>query len=87
MMKIMMRMNIFLSITLFLFLINHALSLPLCTDLSAPVTPKTPLAFCNYNGSSCCDSTDDSNIKKQFESMNISQPACASVLKSILCSV
>ncbi|KAF5792760.1 putative quinoprotein glucose dehydrogenase (PQQ, quinone) [Helianthus annuus] len=84
----MMKMNILLllSLTLFLLLISPALSLPLCTDLSAPVTHKTPLTFCNYNGSSCCDSTDDSNIRKQFESMNVSQPACASVLKSILCS-
>ncbi|XP_035838495.1 HIPL1 protein-like isoform X2 [Helianthus annuus] len=82
----MMKMNILLlSGTLFLLLINPALSLPLCTDLIAPVTHKTPPTFCNYNGSSCCDSTDNSNIRKQFESMNVSQPACASVLKSILC--
>ncbi|XP_022008857.1 HIPL1 protein isoform X1 [Helianthus annuus] len=83
----MMKMNILLlSVTLFLLLINPALSLPLCIDLSAPVTHKTPPTFCNYNGSSRCDSTDNSNIRKQFESMNVSQPACASVLKSILCS-
>ncbi|XP_076943232.1 HIPL1 protein-like [Bidens hawaiensis] len=82
----MMSTNIFLSITLFLLIINPALSLSLCTNSKAPLTPKTPLVFCNYNGSSCCDSTDDSNIKKQFDSLNISQPACASVLKSILCS-
>ncbi|KAI3726920.1 hypothetical protein L1987_66727 [Smallanthus sonchifolius] len=85
---LMMKMNIFFFfyVTLFQLLINPALSLPLCTDSNAPHTPKTPLVFCNYNGSSCCDSTDDSNIQKQFESMNVSQPACASVLKSILCS-
>ncbi|CAH1422534.1 unnamed protein product [Lactuca virosa] len=74
---------IFISVTL---LITHALSLPLCTDSSAPLKPKTPLVFCNYNGSSCCDSIQDTNIQKQFVSINISQPACASLLKSILCS-
>ncbi|KAK9066519.1 hypothetical protein SSX86_013842 [Deinandra increscens subsp. villosa] len=79
-------MNIFFYVTLFQLLINSAVSLPLCTNSNAPVTPKTPLVFCSYNGSSCCDSTDDSNIRKQFESMNVSQPACASVIKSILCS-
>ncbi|KAL4583993.1 hypothetical protein LXL04_008581 [Taraxacum kok-saghyz] len=51
-----------------------------------PLPPKTPLVFCNYNGSSCCDSNQDSKIQKQFESMAVSQPACASLLKSILCS-
>ncbi|KAL8250455.1 hypothetical protein R6Q59_034148 [Mikania micrantha] len=80
-------MNIFFfSVTLFHLLINPALSLPLCTDSTAPLPSKTPLVFCNYNGSSCCDSSVDSKIQKQFESMNVSQPACASVLKSILCS-
>ncbi|KAI3521711.1 hypothetical protein L1887_11183 [Cichorium endivia] len=76
----------FLCVTLLQFFINPAVSLPLCTDSRAPLPPKTPLVFCNYNGSSCCDSVDDSNIRKQFESMNVSQPACASLLKSILCS-
>ncbi|KVH80797.1 Glucose/Sorbosone dehydrogenase [Cynara cardunculus var. scolymus] len=76
------------SLTFLQFLLfNPALSLPLCTDSRAPIKPKTPLAFCPYNHSSCCDSIQDSNIQKQFESMNVSQPGCASVLKSILCSL
>ncbi|CAI9265265.1 unnamed protein product [Lactuca saligna] len=79
-------MNIFIFFISVTLLITHALSLPLCTDSSAPLKPKTPLVFCNYNGSSCCDSVQDKNIQKQFESMNVSQPACASLLKSILCS-
>ncbi|KVI06366.1 Glucose/Sorbosone dehydrogenase [Cynara cardunculus var. scolymus] len=62
-----------------------------CNDLhlfmaGTPVRPKTPLVFCGYNGSSCCDSIQDSNIQKQFEAMNVSQSDCASLLKSILCS-
>ncbi|XP_023768230.1 HIPL1 protein [Lactuca sativa] len=77
---------IFYFLSLLLFLINPALSLPLCTDSRAPLTPKTPLAFCSYNESSCCNSTQDLNIQKQFESLNVSQPPCASLLKSILCS-
>ncbi|KAI3736755.1 hypothetical protein L2E82_26740 [Cichorium intybus] len=77
---------IFYSLSLLQFLIHPSLSLPLCTDSRAPLTPKTPLAFCSYNESSCCNSTQDLNIQKQFESLNISQPTCASLLKSILCS-
>ncbi|XP_071710534.1 HIPL1 protein-like [Rutidosis leptorrhynchoides] len=83
---IMMMNVIFCFITLCHLVINPAHSLPLCTDSRAPLPPKTPLAFCKYNGSSCCDSIEDLNIKKQFESMSVSQPACASILKSILCS-
>ncbi|XP_024969007.1 HIPL1 protein-like isoform X2 [Cynara cardunculus var. scolymus] len=71
---------------LLLLLVTPALSLPLCTDSRTPVRPKTPLVFCGYNGSSCCDSIQDSNIQKQFEAMNVSQSDCASLLKSILCS-
>ncbi|PWA77488.1 catalytic domain-containing protein [Artemisia annua] len=86
MMNINMLKIIVLAATLLQLFSNPAYSLPLCTDSSAPLTPKTPLLFCKYNGSSCCDSVQDSNIQKQFESMNVSQPACASLLKSILCS-
>ncbi|KAL8042143.1 hypothetical protein ABFX02_09G032200 [Erythranthe guttata] len=61
-------------------------ALPLCTDSRAPFTPTSPLQFCPYNGTTCCNYTDDLSLKKQFSSMNISNPACASVLKSILCA-
>nr|DAD34765.1 TPA_asm: hypothetical protein HUJ06_005405 [Nelumbo nucifera] len=60
---------------------------PLCTDSKAPVTPKTPLAFCPYSGNVCCDSAKDLELQKQFQAMNISDPACSSILKSIVCSV
>ncbi|KAK2979745.1 hypothetical protein RJ640_012665, partial [Escallonia rubra] len=52
----------------------------------APAIPKKPLAFCPYNGSVCCDSAKDLQLQKQFEAMNISDAACASALKSILCA-
>ncbi|KAJ6816151.1 HIPL1 protein-like [Iris pallida] len=61
-------------------------ALPLCTDSSAPVTLKAPLPFCPYNGSSCCSSATDSSIQNQFKSMNISDAACASLVKSVLCT-
>ncbi|XP_010255902.1 PREDICTED: HIPL1 protein-like isoform X1 [Nelumbo nucifera] len=60
---------------------------PLCTDSKAPVTPKTPLAFCPYSGNVCCDSAKDLELQKQFQAMNISDPACSSILKSIVCSI
>lgn len=54
----------------------------------APFTQKSPLSFCQYNGSVCCNSTDDLLLKKQFEAMNVSDfPGCGSVIKSVLCSV
>jgi len=53
----------------------------------APVTLKVHLAFCGYNGSSCCSAADDSAIQKQFKSMNISDAPCASLVQSILCAV
>ncbi|XP_071714391.1 HIPL1 protein-like [Rutidosis leptorrhynchoides] len=77
---------IFFSYFTLRILINPVLSLPLCTDSRSPFKPKTPLVFCSYNESSCCDSIEDSNIQKQFLAINVSQPGCASLLKSILCS-
>ncbi|CAD5172082.1 unnamed protein product [Musa acuminata subsp. malaccensis] len=71
---------------LFLFLLPHSLALQLCTDSMAPTTLKAPLSFCAYDGSSCCNSTDDAALRKQFQSMNISDAACAAVMKSILCA-
>jgi len=53
----------------------------------APFTLNKTLEFCPYNGSSCCNSTEDAQIQKQFQVNNVSDPGCASVLKSILCAV
>ncbi|KAJ6793564.1 HIPL1 protein-like [Iris pallida] len=74
------------SILFFFFLIlPYSFGLQLCTDSRAPITLKTPLKFCSYSGSSCCNATDDSAIQKQFESMDISDTSCASLVQSILC--
>ncbi|TYI35625.1 hypothetical protein ES332_A03G089100v1 [Gossypium tomentosum] len=70
----------------FLLLPHPSSSLPLCTDSWAPLTVSTKLEFCSYNGSSCCNSTDDSKLQKQFQAMNISDPSCASLLQSVLCA-
>ncbi|EEF44990.1 HIPL1 protein precursor, putative [Ricinus communis] len=56
------------------------------TDYGAPFVPETSLSFCQYNGSVCCNSTEDRELKKQFKALNVSSPGCASLLKSILCS-
>ncbi|KAK4358163.1 hypothetical protein RND71_023773 [Anisodus tanguticus] len=66
--------------------ISPSYSIPLCTDLRAPTTPSKPLDFCPYNGRVCCDSSKDLQLKKLFEGMNISDTACSSAVKSILCS-
>ncbi|KAK0585470.1 hypothetical protein LWI29_028979 [Acer saccharum] len=52
----------------------------------APVTPKTPLRFCRYNGSVCCNSTDDLQLQNQFQAMNVSDNSCGTLLRSIICS-
>ncbi|XP_031268896.1 HIPL1 protein-like [Pistacia vera] len=70
----------------FLLLPDPSFSLPLCTDSTAPFTLNTTLKFCPYNGKTCCNSTDDTQLQNQFKAMNISDPGCASAVKSILCA-
>nr|XP_043613478.1 HIPL1 protein-like isoform X2 [Erigeron canadensis] len=67
---------------------NPSTSLPMCTNLRAPVIENESLAFCPYKGRVCCDSTKDSQLQMEFEAMNISvsEPDCASAIKSILCA-
>ncbi|RZC79947.1 hypothetical protein C5167_042522 [Papaver somniferum] len=79
--------GILLSIVLLLQLPFHSAAFPLCTNSRAPLISKTPLNFCSYNGSTCCDSAKDSQLKKQLQAYNVSNTACASLLKSILCAI
>ncbi|KAA8542591.1 hypothetical protein F0562_023743 [Nyssa sinensis] len=51
-----------------------------------PLAPVTPLVFCPYNGTLCCNSTEDLRLQKHYEAMNISDPGCASLIKSVLCA-
>ncbi|XP_020592210.1 HIPL1 protein-like [Phalaenopsis equestris] len=74
------------SLLLLLPLLPSSSSFPLCTNSWAPKTLKTPLTFCSYTGSSCCNATDDAALQKQFSSMNISDSTCGSIVKSILCT-
>ncbi|XP_040990457.1 HIPL1 protein-like [Juglans microcarpa x Juglans regia] len=67
-------------------LFEPSFSLPLCSDSTATFTLNTTLKFCPYNGSVCCNSTEDLQLQKQYHAMNISDPSCASVVKSILCA-
>lgn len=53
----------------------------------APFTAKSPLTFCSYNETVCCDAKEDLGLGKRFKDMNVSDPVCASLLKSILCAV
>lgn len=76
----------FLLLLCLLQLLHLSLSLPLCTDSRAPLPHNVSSPFCPYNGTSCCDSNDDLQLQKQFKAMNISDPTCASIVKSILCA-
>ncbi|KAH6756965.1 catalytics protein [Perilla frutescens var. hirtella] len=81
--------NHFVKIIQFFILLQFldcCFALPLCTDSRAPFTSNSTLQFCRYNGTACCNSSDDLVLKKQFESMKISDPGCASLVKSILCA-
>ncbi|GAB4845545.1 hipl1 protein [Ancistrocladus abbreviatus] len=70
-----------------LLLCPHSfLSHPLCTDSRAPFTLKSPLKFCPYSGSVCCNATQDEQLQKLYQATNISDPDCASIVKSILCA-
>lgn len=75
-----------LAAALLLLLLPLSFALPLCTDSRSPIVPKTPLRFCAYNGSSCCSRAEESAIRKQFLSINITGSACGSLVKSILCA-
>ncbi|XP_060672516.1 HIPL1 protein isoform X2 [Ziziphus jujuba] len=69
-----------------LLLSDFSSSFPLCTNNRSPFIPKTPLTFCQYEGSVCCNSTEESQFQNQLKAMNISDPGCASIMKSVLCS-
>ncbi|KAJ1294090.1 hypothetical protein BS78_01G119900 [Paspalum vaginatum] len=79
------------SLLLFLCCLAACAALPLCTDGRAPVPLNTTLGFCSaYGGgngsSSCCDATADAALRRRFGAMNISDAACAGVVKSVLCA-
>ncbi|XP_004304952.1 PREDICTED: HIPL1 protein-like [Fragaria vesca subsp. vesca] len=61
-------------------------NLLLLAEYGSPFRPNTPLSFCQYNESVCCNSTDDMQLQKLFKAMKVSDIGCAAVLKSILCS-
>ncbi|CAB4280899.1 unnamed protein product [Prunus armeniaca] len=69
-----------------LLLFDTSFSHPLCIDSRAPSTLSSPLKFCSYNETACCNSTEDLQIQKQFQTMNISNSGCASLVKSVLCA-
>ena len=55
-----------------------------------PVVLTQPLRFCdNVVGLSCCDPAADAVLKEQFEALKVpaSDPACATIVKAILCQV
>ncbi|KAG6534048.1 hypothetical protein ZIOFF_007929 [Zingiber officinale] len=76
------------SLPLFLlFILPRLHALQLCTNSMAPVALKTPLPFCGYTGSSCCNATEDRELRRQFEALNVSDTACAGAMRSITCAI
>ncbi|GJM95030.1 hypothetical protein PR202_ga11723 [Eleusine coracana subsp. coracana] len=71
------------------FLLHASRAFPLCTDARPPAVLNTTLKFCaSYTGgtTSCCDADVDATLSKQFDAMNVSNSACAAVLKAVLCA-
>lgn len=79
-------MNFPLATAFFVLYVSGSFGLQLCTDSTAPITLKAPLGFCAYNGSSCCSAKNDADLEKKFESMDISDSGCASLVQSVLCA-
>ncbi|KAL0789395.1 hypothetical protein Bca101_005641 [Brassica carinata] len=76
------------AITIFLLLLlSSTTSHPLCSDSKTQVSTNQTLEFCDsYSGKTCCNSKDDLELQNRFNSMNISDSNCSSLLKSILCA-
>ncbi|KAF2613041.1 hypothetical protein F2Q70_00011029 [Brassica cretica] len=71
----------------FLLLLSSTTSHPLCSDSKTQVSTNQTLEFCDsYSGKTCCNSKDDLELQNRFNSMNISDSNCSSLLKSILCA-
>uniref|UniRef100_A0A803QM37 Glucose/Sorbosone dehydrogenase domain-containing protein n=1 Tax=Cannabis sativa TaxID=3483 RepID=A0A803QM37_CANSA len=70
----------------FLLIFDYSSSYPLCTNKKSPFITNTTLSFCQYRGSTCCNSSDDMQIRNEFKAMKISDSGCASLLKSVLCA-
>uniref|UniRef100_A0A0D9WWG7 Glucose/Sorbosone dehydrogenase domain-containing protein n=1 Tax=Leersia perrieri TaxID=77586 RepID=A0A0D9WWG7_9ORYZ len=72
--------------TVLLLAVRDSHCAQLCMDSTFPRTVNGSLPFCGYNGTSCCNSTDDAALQRQFASMNISSTPCGDLVKSILCA-
>ncbi|KAI4992292.1 hypothetical protein ZWY2020_051709 [Hordeum vulgare] len=75
-------------LVLLVLLLPACRAFPLCTDSRAPLPPNGTLAFCgDYAGAAaCCDADDDKALRDQHQAANVSDAACAAVLKAILCA-
>ncbi|KAM3195913.1 hypothetical protein ACQJBY_071860 [Aegilops geniculata] len=70
-----------------LVLLPACRAFPLCTDARAPLPLNGTLAFCgNAPGATCCDAAADKALRDQLQAANVSDAACAAVLKSLLCA-
>uniref|UniRef100_N1QTG9 HIPL1 protein n=1 Tax=Aegilops tauschii TaxID=37682 RepID=N1QTG9_AEGTA len=57
------------------------------TPPAPPAATNGMLAFCgNAPGATCCDAADDNALRGQLQAANVSDSACAAVLKSLLCA-
>lgn len=77
---------LFLAAVFLLFAAQGGHCMKLCMDSSFPRAVNGSLSFCGYNGTACCNATDDAAIGKQFAAMNISGTPCGDMLMSILCA-
>ncbi|XP_062189816.1 HIPL1 protein-like [Phragmites australis] len=78
--------TVFVAAVLLIVAVRDGHCAQLCMDSSFPRTVNGSLSFCGYNGTACCNATDDAAVQKQFAAMNISGTPCGDLVKSILCA-
>lgn len=78
--------TIFIAAVVLLFAVRDGHCAQMCMDSSFPRAVNGTLSFCGYNGTACCNATDDATVQKQFAAMNISGTPCGDLVKSILCA-
>ncbi|KAL6622415.1 hypothetical protein ACP70R_032294 [Stipagrostis hirtigluma subsp. patula] len=60
---------------------------PLFAGSGLPAVPGAALSFCGYTGINYCNQFEDAALREQFEAMNVSDDACAAIVKGILCAI
>ncbi|KAJ7526755.1 hypothetical protein O6H91_16G021800 [Diphasiastrum complanatum] len=79
---------LFLS-SLLVMLLHSVEGIPLCLNSEAPFSVNSTLKFCSdpaYSSYGCCSQDRDAQLSQRFQSMNITNATCASLIQQVLCA-